>query len=305
LHIKFSGIGRRGCIFLGVIFFGLVSAEIFARVVLGLGDPPLTVRDPKIEYMFKPGTYQRFGTTIVYNEFSMRSPPPPRGDVVGERVLVVGDSVVNGGVEIDQRYLASELVRRSLPAGSWVGNVSAGSWGPANMGAYIRRFGTFGAGHILVVLSSHDLHDVPIFPAALGPDFPEVRPTFALEEAFTRYLPRYLRLFLSRVEAPDSEVLEITKKGDVEVRNLIALLKTSGANFDVFLHPTSSELVSGPDRDGDRLRHVLETLHVDYIDMRPYLIASDYRDQIHLNAAGQKKYAQRFLQVISIHNNVS
>lgn len=303
--VKFRVLGRGACILLGIVFFGFVSAEIFARAVLGLGDPPLTLRDPEIEYMFKPGTYQRFGNSVVYNEYSMRSLPPPRVDVVGERVLVVGDSVVNGGVEIDQMDLASELLRRSLTSGSWVGNVSAGSWGPANMAAYMQRFGTFGADHILVVLSSHDLHDVPTFPADLGPDFPQKRPTFALEEALMRYLPRYLPLLLSRVDEPIQKVSEVEAKGESDVEGLIALLKTSGAPFEVFLHPSISELTLGPNQDGKNLRHLLETLNVNYIEMRPYLSRSDYRDEIHMNAVGHKKYAQRFLKIIHIKHKKS
>lgn len=296
---------RRGIILsVGVILVCVMATEIFARVVLGLGDPPLTVRDPKIEYMFKPGIYQRFGNAIVYNEYSMRSLPPQRGNVVGDIALVVGDSVVNGGAETDQSDLASEILRRSLTAGSWVGNVSAGSWGPANMAAYLNRFGTFGADHILLVLSSHDLHDVPTFPDDLGVDFPVVRPTFAVEEALTRYLPRYLPSWLSPLGAPSQNVSEGAAKGDLEVRNLIALLKTSGVHFAVLLHPTVSELGSGPNQDGKSLRHLLETLDVNYIDMRRELLPSDYRDTIHLNAVGQKKYARRFLEVIKIHHNI-
>ncbi|WP_397575328.1 hypothetical protein [Sphingorhabdus sp.] len=281
-----------------------MATEIFARVVLGLGDPPLTIRDPQIEYMFKPGIYQRFGNAIVYNEYSMRSLTPPRGNVDGDIVLVLGDSVVNGGAQTDQSDLASEILRRSLTAGSWVGNVSAGSWGPANMAAYLNRFGTFGADHILLVLSSHDLHDVPTFRKDLGEDFPQVRPSFAVKEALTRYLPRYLPSWLSPLEVPSQDVSEVVTKGDRDVRNLIALLKTSGAHFAVFLHPTVSEIGSGPNQDGKSLRHLLETMDVKYIDMRRELLPSDYRDTIHLNPVGQKKYARRFLEVIKIHHNI-
>ncbi len=99
--------GRGACLFLGVIIFALVGTETFARVVLGLGDPPLTVRDPKIEYMFKPGVYQRFGNDVAYNEYSIRALAPPSGNVLGERALVVGDSVST----VEQRWLT--FVRRS------------------------------------------------------------------------------------------------------------------------------------------------------------------------------------------------
>jgi hypothetical protein len=163
------------------------------------------------------------------------------------------------------------------------------------MAAYLRRYGTFHADHILLVLSSHDLHDVPTFPAELGKDFPQEKPIFALEEALTRYLPRYLPARLHRAEAPSRKGSAVAARGCLEIENLIAVLRTSRVPFEVFLHPTTGELSSGANPDGKILRHLLETLGVNYIDMRPYLVRSDYRDEIHLNAVGQKRYGQRFL----------
>src|SRR3954462_12635056 len=52
----------------------LIGGEVFARFYLGLGDPPLLMSYPQIEYLFKPnGTYRRFGNHIHYNAYSMRS----------------------------------------------------------------------------------------------------------------------------------------------------------------------------------------------------------------------------------------
>src|SRR5437762_1643345 len=48
----------------------LVTGEIVARYGLGLGDPPLSVADPQIEYLFKPNqTCRRFGHRIHYNAY--------------------------------------------------------------------------------------------------------------------------------------------------------------------------------------------------------------------------------------------
>ena len=45
----------------------LIGAELGARYVLGLGDPPLSVADSQIEYMFAPSrTYRRFGNMVAY-----------------------------------------------------------------------------------------------------------------------------------------------------------------------------------------------------------------------------------------------
>ena len=109
---------------------------------------------------------------------------------------MIGDSVINGGALTDDRELATRIAQERLAADLerpvWVGNVSAGSWGPGNQLAYLRKFGTFDADVAIVVLSTHDIADVPDFAPDLGPDFPERPPMLALEEAVDRYLPRYV-----------------------------------------------------------------------------------------------------------------
>src|SRR5437762_14351160 len=79
----------------------LVLAELGARFVLGLADQPLSQADPQIEYMFKADKECRsLGHRIKYNHYSMRSDDFPRhkSDPSELRVMVVGDSIVNGGV---------------------------------------------------------------------------------------------------------------------------------------------------------------------------------------------------------------
>jgi len=77
------------------VCLAVIFLEAYARLGLGLGDPPLTVRDPKIDYMFKPNSvYHRFGNLVSYNSYAMRSSEPPAGQA---HVLVFSDSVMNGG----------------------------------------------------------------------------------------------------------------------------------------------------------------------------------------------------------------
>ena len=157
------------------------------------------MRDPDIDYLFVPGrTYHRFGNVISYNTFSMRADDvsPHKTDPNELRVLVIGDSVVNGGALTDDSQLATRMVQerlaQDLARPVWVGNVSAGSWGPGNQLAYLRKFGTFNADIAILVLSTHDIADVPDFAPDLGPDSPESPPVLAMEEAVYRYLPRYV-----------------------------------------------------------------------------------------------------------------
>lgn len=83
---------RRLIVLAAAAMLGVVAvAELFSRFALGLGDPPLTLRDAEIDYLFAPGVYRRFGNLISYNIFSMRADevtPDPKGLLVeGRRQL--------------------------------------------------------------------------------------------------------------------------------------------------------------------------------------------------------------------------
>src|SRR6188768_2208208 len=76
----------------------LVLSEIGLRLIFGLGNPPLLMNDPKMEYRFQPNQdLRRFFNHIHYNQYSMRSDdfPKTKSSPAEFRVLVVGDSVVN------------------------------------------------------------------------------------------------------------------------------------------------------------------------------------------------------------------
>ncbi|MCL2640910.1 MAG: hypothetical protein FWD53_08715, partial [Phycisphaerales bacterium] len=180
----------------------LVGLEVFCRCYLGLGDPPLSRADPEIGYMFVgPRVYHRFGNRIEYNRFSMRT----RNDFDGVRkdpkeirVMMCGDSVINGGVLVDQKDIASNILEQRLGSefnrATLVMNVSAGSWSPPNAWAYVKRYGWFESNVLVLVWSSHDGCSSLTFEPLVGvsPDFPDKTPMFAFGEAVTRYLPRYL-----------------------------------------------------------------------------------------------------------------
>src|ERR1035437_846257 len=95
----------------------LIVLELFCRYYLGLGDPPLSRADPEIEYLFVgPRVYHRFGNTIEYNKFSMRTRnfAGIRTDPREIRVMVCGDSVINGGALTDQKDIATSRIERRL-----------------------------------------------------------------------------------------------------------------------------------------------------------------------------------------------
>jgi len=289
----------------------LVGGELVARYGLGLGDPPLSVVDETIEYRFKPGEYHRFGNRVFYNAYSMRSDEVSRvrADPQELRVLMLGDSVINGGVLTDQHDLASEILRRRLMEATgrptWVGNVSAGSWGPANLLAYVQKYGWFEADVAVVVLSSHDAADVPTFEPTVGvhPAYPDRAPLLALQEAIARYLPRYLLSRFAAEEPPDPGVEArpplAADDPDVQasldaLRRLVASAREHGVRLLIVLHVTRTELDHGVEAGHTLIRRVADDEQVPVLDnadaMRAALGRGDipYRGNIHLNAVGQQ-----------------
>src|SRR5437588_12857800 len=71
----------------------LIAGELVARFYLGLGDPPLSMFDPDMEYRAKPSmSYRRFGNHIHYNAYSMRSEdfPEHKSSPQELRVMIFG-----------------------------------------------------------------------------------------------------------------------------------------------------------------------------------------------------------------------
>jgi hypothetical protein len=177
---------------------------MFCRFAIGLGDPPLYQADGQMEYLLQPSkTYHRFHNRFSVNRYGMRSDdfPPRKSNPSELRVMVVGDSIVYGGVRIEQSEIDTEILKRDLEREYdrpvVVGNASAKSWGPPNELAYLKRYGTLDADVVLLELSSHDYADTPTFIPVVGvsADYPGKKPPLALADLFETYLlPRYLHV---------------------------------------------------------------------------------------------------------------
>jgi GDSL-like Lipase/Acylhydrolase family len=286
-----------------LLLIGLLAAELFARFYLGLGDPPLSETHPTIEYWFVPNQHvRRFGNRFETNSYSMRSAefPKHKQDPRELRILVLGDSIINGGTLTDQDDLATELLRRDLierlDRPVVVGNISAGSWGPPNLLAYVKEFGTFDADIAVLVFSSHDAADVPTF-APLDPNsLPQSKPPCALWEAITRYLPRYVHGFTHVPDEPPPTAVD--KAEDVAldaVESLIKVFQRAGASVVVLQHQSLSELRSRPEPGHAALANACRQAGVQPIQLGPRFIQSvddgidPYReDGLHPNTTGQR-----------------
>jgi hypothetical protein len=291
--------------------------ELFARFYLGLGDPGLLQTHPTIEYYFKPNQAAHpFGNLFKTNRYGMRSDdfPPRKTDPAELRVLVFGDSVVNGGNLTDHSRLATTLLQqrlaRELHRPVMVGNISAGSWGPPNQLAYIGQFGFLDADVAIFVLSSSDASDAPTFEPLNPLTHPTVAPFSAAWEGVTRYLPRYWDWRSALEPAPPPATPAMINPRDVAVsiaaeREFLYQAHAAGLTAMVVQHWEATELGSQqPEFGHDEIRAAADAAAVPvYQDagiLRQYIARglNPYRDNIHLNDNGQRAYADLLFDML-------
>ena len=271
-----------------VLGTGLI-AELALRT-LGLRDHPVFVVDPRYEYLMAPDQDVRYGgIRYVTNDIGLRN--GPIGPKKRRRVLVLGDSVINGGQQTTQDSLATALAQRST--GAELINVSAASWGPDNAMAFLRAHGTFQADALIAVFSSHDAYDRMTFEPIVGlhPSYPDHRPMLALSAQLDRLLFRTGLGY--RPTRPRGAFVQ-------GWRDLRDTCLTLGIPFTVMLHPEVGELALR--RYDDRGSRVLDSLHawrVPTVELLGWLDSTVYTDRIHLNDAGQRKLALALASTIN------
>ena len=303
---------RRRLVILAVlVVVFLVAGELVARFAFGLGDPPLLMADPQIEYLFRPNQdCRRFGNRVHYNAYSMRSDDFPAGKTnpAELRVMVIGDSIINGGNTTDQANLATTLLgpmlSTQLNRPVVVGNISAGSWGPSNELAYVKKYGLFDADVVAIVVSSHDAADVPTF----GPFAGETeKPVSALAEGLSRYSFGDLMHWLqgappaadAGTPAPTPATLpaDDVRRSLLDFRELIGTARSKGAKVLVFQHLEQHEAQNVPEEGYLFLKSAAEEAGASVIALGPAFAAqlksgvSPYRDSIHPSEIGQKLLA--------------
>jgi len=305
---------------LGVVM--VLLAEATCRWVLGLGTPPLYETDPAFEYRLQPNQdLYRFGNHVLVNRWGMRAADfgATKSSTDEVRVMLVGDSVINGGSQIDQQDLAATRLQRALGEDLRrpviVGNASAGSWGPGNWLAYAQRFGFFEADVVALVLGSGDAADNPSF-APLGANHPTQAPRLALSEAIHRYLPRYLPLGWANAEeassAPTNDDTEAElARGLADLQAFLESARANGRAVVVLHHPDRQEYESGQYLPGfEALTSLMQRLNVPFVPLRPHYLAAGgqlYRDGIHTNAHGQHLIASALQEAIkpALHRHPS
>lgn len=179
-------------------------------------------------------------------------------------------------------------------------NISAGSWGPDNCAAYLKKYGLFNAKGIFLLVSSHDAYDNMDFQPVVGKhvSYPAKQYSFGWTELFDRYLIPRLRKKNKKEADPDQKVLDgIRKDGRIfnpGFNQLKTIADSANIPMFVYLHAERSEtnvgkyneqgqeIITWANDNGVKLIKELDNpLHMD-----------EYRDNIHVNDKGQRKIAE-------------
>jgi hypothetical protein len=348
-----------------VFSIGLLALlEGALRLGWGFGMPLLYRADDQIGYLLAPNQQvRRFGQRIEINAYSMRSAPiTAQRSAQTWRLLLLGDSVANGGWWTDQSQTISEILRLQLssrsttvrpatdpaltnltqsnPASSNLAqsnlapsnptqspdpetssaanpvpsqrlrpttastievlNASANSWGPRNELAYLRRFGSFDAQVIVLLINTDDLFATAPSSLAVGQNrnYPDRLPASAIHEVLQRYL-------LPAPPQPAGLAALAAEPGDRVGINLAAIgmiaefSQQHQAQLLVLLTPLLREIGSPGSRPYEvaarqRLQDFTQATSLDYIDCLPIFNqdqepAKLYRDHIHLSPIGNQR----------------
>ncbi len=299
------------------VFVGLfVVLEIGLRTV-GFGNPLIYIADEQIGYLLAPNQRtRRFGNLIKINEYSMRGEAIQKMPLSSTlRVLLLGDSIANGGWWTDQANTISSLMTHKLSAATMskfqqveVLNASANSWGPRNELAYLQRFGNFNAQVVVLLINTDDLFATAPTSLPVGRDrnYAEQKPPLALVEFFNRYVS-------SAKPIPEMQAVH-AEGGDRVGFNLDAIgtlgtiARSSKSQFLLVMTPLIREIGEPGPRDYEikarqRLNEFVQAQQITYIDILPIFnsnkdIKAVYQDNIHLNLQGNQLVAEVISQAV-------
>lgn len=302
-------------IILAVIITLLMVIEVGLRLLFGFGNPLIYVPDEQIGYLLAPNQRtHRFGNRIEINEYSMRSPAIKlERSPLTLRILLLGDSIANGGWWTDQANILSALISRQLQSTDdrtfhqvEVLNASANSWCPRNEAAFLQRFGTFNAQAVVLLINTDDLFGTAPTSIPVGRDryYPNRKPPLALVEVYSRYLLPY--------QPPPEMAAVNAERGDRVGFNLEAIAQIhalshfTGARFLLAMTPLLREVSKPGPRDYEqearkRLTELTRIQQITYMDFLPAFSQTQqpetlFRDHIHLSPQGNQLVSEILCQ---------
>jgi len=300
-----------------------LSAIELALRLLGFGNPALLQTDANAGYIFAPNqVVYRFGNRLEYNQFSQRSQQidsaKPEGTL---RILMIGDSVLNGQNITDQEETIPELFEARLlgiKKQVEVLNASAGSWGIGNQLGYIRKFGTFESDAVILQIGTHDLLQLPSSIPGVGnhPLMLNRKPLLAIQEVFEIYvMPQLSSVFVSNSPAAGVPVSE--SQGFMEnmqrFEQIVALVRAKNIPLFVLYTCDRADLLPVPNQPKfksefvDRLKAlkipVIDT-HAAWSKLPKTRVESYFRDGVHPTAPAYESIADVVFQQLCIQKKL-
>jgi lysophospholipase L1-like esterase len=279
-----------------------LSGEIVGRYY-GLHDYPVYVASDEFEYVYAPNQNRKiYRNRLITNQYGMRSKPLSEKDT--STILLIGDSVVNGGNLTDHDSLGTSLLENLLTGhfnrSIRVLNISAGSWGPDNGMAYVKEYGLFDADAIVLVVSSHDAHDNMSHEEIVGKHPQFLSKNYGL--AWGKLIERGWQQLENRIFASK-------KQNKINNSNLgISDAKEFNEGYDyfrqtcvnraipllVYLHPTIEELDKNEiNKDGLKIIEFCKLNKIELInELESNIQNEDFRDGIHYSQRGQKHLSE-------------
>lgn len=286
---------RRLFVILVALLLAIAMLEAVLRFGVGLGDPPLARLDPETEYEHVgPAEYRRWGNRVSINAVGMRMPPIdviPRGNAL--RILLVGDSVVYGNHFLDQSETISArmtMALREMPhlegCDPVVLPAAVSSWGPVNQAAFLAREGTFGADSVGIIVSAHDLYDVPRHGTSIVP-YRTSAPVGAIGDAVEAVLER---VFPKTVTSPPQPAEIRADQTLAALADMVTQFQRHGVSPILFYHPTILERENALRPEAAIFETWARSNSVRFVNLESVPVRQDdYRDDIHPNADGAKK----------------
>lgn len=294
-------------ILIGMAFLFIIG-ELILRMGLGFTDAVLVREDAEMEYIALPNQERkRFGNAIYYNEYSMRSDDLLSNSI---KILGLGDSVLNGGVLIDQQDLVTALLTRQLSGETerpvQVLNISYKSWGPDNSLAFLKKYGDFNSEMVFLVASSHDATDIMKFDPVVGRNvnYPVKQYSVAYFELMDRYvLPKFRKW--KKTDRTTPAFLHSSKREhrfNSGFSGLLRFTQERNIPFIIYLHPELSEVHNERyNRQGQAIIDFANSHNIPLVQGLDGANQSHYRDNIHLNKEGHQYLFDVLLPVIRLY----
>ena len=268
------GLGKRR---LGLALAGLLALGVPAEIVLraaGIDDLPLYKDDPELGYLPLPGS-GRFLNRYAweFNELGMgvRAAFAP----MPEDVVLVGDSIVQGGFFLDQAERLGPQLSHALGRRVWP--VGAASWALLNELRYLALTREVASVRdIVIVTNSEDFTALSRWNGEHR--HPTRRPASILLYSLGMAVDKVAIAALPAPAPPASNAWE---------RALDDLLRSYPGRTTIVLHPMRAELPTGPDATALRQR----ADGARFCEIAPALERQDYKDYIHPSRDGTQKLA--------------